>query len=99
MLGYYGESTKSLAHMGIDAMAPTTDADETRHNIQESADKIRLKTKLKRGTGTRDQDTIEVQVKGDDPEACVKRLNQTVNLLATTADTVRKVQPGAEDHE
>jgi len=37
---------------------PRDDADDadTNHNLNESADKIRLSVKLKRGTGTRDQD-------------------------------------------
>jgi len=41
---------------------------QKRHNVQESADKIVLKTAIKRGTGTRDEDKIKVKVKGNDPE-------------------------------
>jgi len=36
----------------------TNEPDNTNHNISESADKIRLETKVKRGDGTRDQDEI-----------------------------------------
>lgn len=71
-----------------------TDADaDVRHTINESADKIRLKTKLKRGSGTRDQDVLNVQVKGDDPEQAVEKLNRTIELLRETADDVRAIQP------
>lgn len=69
------------------------DADETRYNISESADKIRVETKVKRGTGTRDQDTISVKVKGDDPDDVVERLNDTIENLRETADAARSIQP------
>lgn len=68
--------------------------DETRHNINESHDKIRLKTQLKRGSGTRDQDTIEVKVRGDDADDAVETLNQVLGSLRDTADNARSIQPG-----
>lgn len=72
--------------------------EETRRNINESADKIRLDTKFKRGSDTRDQDEIKIQIKGDDPEECVTQLNETLALLTETADTVRGIQPkGGKD--
>jgi len=52
---------------------------DTRHTVSESADKITLKPQVTRGEGTRDQDRIDVKVKGDDPED------------TSTADSVRKV--------
>ena len=70
---------------------------DTQHHVNESADKIRLDTKIVRGTGTRDQETIKVQVKGDDPSECVDRLNETIEKLAETADTVRAIQPGGAE--
>lgn len=63
------------------------------HSVNESADKIQLETKLKRGTDTRDQDTIKVKVKGDDPEEVVNKLNESLALLTETADNVRAIQP------
>lgn len=65
--------------------------------ITESADKIRVETKVKRGTGTRDQDELKVKIKGDDPDEVVKQLNATVQLLRETADTVRDIQPEGDD--
>lgn len=66
--------------------------DRKRH-INESADKVRVKTQVKRGSGTRDQDTVEVKVKGSNPEVVVEKLNQTVTLLTDTTQTLRDIQP------
>lgn len=74
-----------------------TNADETTHNISESADKIRVETKVKRGSGTRDQDTVSVKAKGNDPDDVVDRLNATVENLRETADKARSIQPGGDD--
>jgi uncharacterized protein YlxW (UPF0749 family) len=67
------------------------------YNVNESADKIRVKTQVTRGTGTRDQDKIDVKVKGDDADEVVEQLNATIENLHETADTVRKMQPETED--
>lgn len=56
-------------------------SDEPTHNVREFADKIRVETKVKRGTGTRDQDEIKVKVRGDDPDAVVERLNDAVSNI------------------
>lgn len=70
---------------------------DERHTTRESADKIRVETKVKRGTGTRDQDEIKVKIRGDDADAVVDRLNDTVAKLHETADTVRSIQPENSD--
>ena len=70
---------------------------ETTHNLNESADKIRLKTQLKRGSGTRDQDTIEVKIRGDDPTEAVEKLNKTLELLNETAEIARGTQAGDDE--
>jgi len=70
---------------------------ERRHNIQESADKIQLKTEIKRGTETRDQDQIKVRVKGNEPAQVVAKLETTLSLLGDTVDTVRTMQAEEED--
>jgi len=72
---------------------------DKQHNVNESADKIRVETKVKRGTGTRDQDTIKVVVKGDDPDETVKKLNATVENLRETATAARSIQPDGGDDE
>jgi len=74
----------------------TTDA-QTRHNISESADKLTLTTKVKRGSGTRDEDRIKVKVKGDDADEVVAKLNATVANLQDTADELRGLRAGESD--
>jgi len=65
-------------------MAANTDDDaatETNHNLNESADKIRLKTQLKRGEGTRDQDTHDLKARGETPEEAAENLSETLREL------------------
>lgn len=69
-------------------------SDET-HHINESADKITLKTKIKRGTGTRDQDEINIKVKADDPKEAAEKLHETVVAVGSknTVNALRGTQP------
>jgi len=78
-----------------DGVSSMTDNTETRHTVSESADKIVLKADVKRGTGTRDQDKINVKVKGNDPEDTAERLAQTLECLEAegVAQTLRGTQP------
>jgi hypothetical protein len=76
-----------------------SNSEDVRRNISESADKINLEMKVKRGTGTRDQDTIKVKVKGDDPEATVDKLNATVERIRETAQAARDINPERDDDE
>jgi len=82
--------------MTDDTNDTTTDA-QTRHNISESADKLTLTTKVKRGEGTRDEDRIKVKVKGDDPDEVVEKLEQTVRNLQETADDLRNLRASGGD--
>jgi hypothetical protein len=69
------------------------------HHINESADKVVLKTKIKRGSGTRDQDEINVKVKAADPVKAAQKLDATVNAILDhgTAETLRGTQPTGEE--
>lgn len=73
-------------------MDETTD---TRHTVRESADKITLKTKVKRGTGTRDQDEVIVKVRGDDPAEAAEQLGRVLDRLAdeNITEALRETQP------
>ncbi len=75
------------------------DNTETTHSVNESADKIVLKTNVKRGTDTRNQDKLDVKVKGADPETTAKKLADTLEALEKygVADTLRETQPGESD--
>ena len=66
------------------------------HTVNESADKIRVETQVKRGSSTRDEDRIKVKIKGDDAAEVVEKLNNTVELLQETSDTLRAMQPEAD---
>lgn len=72
---------------------------EKEHHISESADKIVLKAEVKRGTSTRDQDKINVKVKGDNPEATAQKLHNTVLAIRgeNTVNELRDTQ--ASDSE
>jgi hypothetical protein len=69
--------------------------DNTQHTVSESADKIVLKTDVKRGSATRDQDKISVKCKGADPEATAEKLADTLAALEAqgVANTLRETQP------
>lgn len=69
----------------------------TEHRISESADKLTLTTKVKRGESTRDEDRIKVKVKGDDPDEVVAKLEQTVSNLQSTTDDLRDLRAGEND--
>ena len=69
---------------------------DLQHTVSESADKIVLKTNVKRGSGTRDQDKLNVKIKGSDPEDTAAKLAQTLDALEAEgiASTLRETQPG-----
>ena len=69
---------------------------DPQHTVSESADKIVLKTNVKRGSGTRDQDKIDVKIKGSDPEDTAAKLRATLDALEAEgiASALRETQPG-----
>lgn len=76
-----------------------TEANNVNHNISESADKVQLETKIKRGTDTRDQDEIKIKVKGDDPQDAADKLHETVVAVGdnNTVNALRGTQPSGGD--
>jgi len=66
---------------------------DKKHTVSESADKIVVKTKVKRGTDTRNEDRLEVKVKGDNPTEVVEKVNETISRLHNTAEDLRSMQP------
>ena len=72
---------------------PDEQADQVTHTISEDANRINLMTKIKRGTGTRDQDIVKVKVAGDDPEATAQRLNDVLVELVDVPQELRDIQP------
>lgn len=53
----------------------------------------KLTTKVKRGQGTRDQDTTKVVTRHPDPEVAVKRHQQATAAAREFADNARTIQP------
>jgi hypothetical protein len=71
---------------------------DAKHRISETADKIVLKTQVKRGQGTRDQDKLDVKVKGSDPAETAARLNDVLTKLEErgVAGRLRSTQPASD---
>jgi hypothetical protein len=73
--------------------------ENTEHRVSESADKIVLKTEVKRGEGTRDQDKVNVKVKGSEPGPTADKLARVLDSLDELAvsNRLRETQPGEND--
>jgi len=54
---------------------------QTRKNINESHDKIRLETDVTRGTGTRDQEKHKLKARGETPEQAAENLSEALREL------------------
>jgi hypothetical protein len=75
-----------------DTTLPTTN-EERRHNINETADKVRVQVKIKRGSATRDQDTHNIKVRADTPEEAADDVADVVAALEErdVFDRVREI--------
>lgn len=75
---------------------PQGDDTERRHNVNETAHPLRASTQVKRGGDVRDQDTIDVKARGDEPDDVIDDLNAMVERIRETADVARSIQPDQE---
>jgi hypothetical protein len=80
-----------------DPVLPDDSGTDTQHTVSESADKITVTTKVKRGEGTRDEDRIKVKVKGNDPDEVSDKLKQMLGNLRSTSEYLREMQPGEDE--
>ena len=65
-----------------DPVLPDDDSGrDTNHNLNESADKIRVETDLTRGAGTRDQEKHKLKARGETPEEAAENLSETLREL------------------
>lgn len=71
--------------------------DETNHNLNESADKIRLETDVTRGTGTRDQEKHKLKVRGETPAEAAENLSDALAELEDRDVFERARQVGDDD--
>lgn len=53
----------------------------------------KLTTKVKRGTGTRDQDTVKVTTRHPDPQTAAVNHQQTIEAVRSAAEAARTIQP------
>lgn len=70
-----------------------SDVDETIKRMNEG---VALKVKMKRGTGTRDQDTITGKIKGEDVEDVENQREELVEQMKKAMEDSREVQPDEE---
>ena len=59
----------------------------------------KLTTKVKRGSGTRDQDTVKVVTRHMDPQQAAVDHEVAIGAIRDTAKTARTIQPGEDDDE
>jgi hypothetical protein len=71
--------------------------DDTRHNVNESHDKIRLETDVTRGTGTRDQEKHKLKARGETPEEAAKNLSDALAELEERDVFVRAREVGDDE--
>jgi len=57
----------------------------------------KLTTKVKRGTGTRDQDTTKIVTRHPDPEEAARRHQKSLEAVRSAAYTARSITPEGDD--
>jgi len=68
------------------------------HTVNESNEKVRVTTTVKRGTGTRDQDTHKLKVRAENPQEAAEQMDVLLRELenADVYDRVREIQNDEE---
>jgi len=61
------------------------------HNVNESNEKVRVTTTLKRGSGTRDQDTHKLKVRAENPQEAAEQMDVLLQELEN-ADVYERVR-------
>lgn len=76
-----------------------TDDDDQRDQEPLKAPYTKLVTRVKRGTGTRDQDTVKVVTRRTDPTAAAKDHQTAIEAVRAAASAARSIQPELADEE
>jgi len=71
--------------------------DQATQDYEEKAPYTKLVTKVKRGSGTRDQDTTKVVTRHPDPDVAVLNHKRAIAALKDTAEAARRIQPEDDD--
>lgn len=61
--------------------------------VENVASGVSITTKLKRGSGTRDQDEIKIKAKGKTAEEAIENMEAVVEHAEEWASDLREVQP------
>jgi len=73
--------------------------DEHNSTPDEKAPYTKLVTKVKRGTGTRDQDTTKVVTRHPDPKTAAANHQRSIEAVRSAAAAARSIQPERETHD
>jgi len=71
--------------------------DDTAEIREDRTNYTKLSTKVKRGTGTRDQDTVKIVTRHPDPKQAAVDHQQAIAAVRSAAETARTIQPEAND--
>lgn len=71
-------------------------SDNNSETIENTASGVSVTTKLKRGTGTRDQDELKIKAKGTSPEEAVENMEEVLEEAEEWAEALREIQPAQE---
>lgn len=66
---------------------------ETRELREHESRGVKIQATLKRGTGTRDEDKIRVEVKDPNPAVAADKFWDTLERADGIADKIRSIQP------
>jgi len=58
---------------------------------------ISITVKAKRGSGTRDQDTVKAKIRGKTTKEVEQKKEKTMEMVEEIMTEIREVQPGEED--
>ncbi|MFB6179551.1 MAG: hypothetical protein ABEI77_07510 [Halorientalis sp.] len=73
-----------------------TDGGQDREIIENQASGVSITAKLKRGTGTRDQDEIKVKAKGSTADEARENMRDVLPAVESWAEELRGIQPDKE---
>lgn len=71
--------------------------EQTAQREEEKAPYTKLVTKVKRGSGTRDQDTTKVVTRHPEPGQAAVNHQQSIESLRSAANAARTIQPESND--
>lgn len=70
----------------------SNDIDESVRRVNEQSG-VEIKAKLKRGTDTRDQDTLVIKARGSDAQEATEQFDDALSNICGWANGLRGVQP------